>query len=164
MTGAKTTRSRLTRAFAIGALATLALAGCGGNGDSDSDIDGESGGGEVDGTSSVVSLDLDGKTFTATETSGWVIVTGSTIQLTFDDGRVSAQAGCNTLSGDATWSDERLVLEGPLASTAMACARGLEAQDQWLTKLLESDPRLAVDSGSLIIGTDRNGMTMTEGG
>lgn len=108
-------------------------------------------------------LDLDGKTFTATQANGWVIVTDSTIQLTFDEGRISAQAGCNTLNGGATWTDA-LVLDGPLASTMMACPAGLEAQDQWLTKLLESEPRIALDGETLILGNDGNGLTMTEGG
>jgi heat shock protein HslJ len=44
----------------------------------------------------------------------------------------------------------------------MACDRGLEAQDQWLMELLESEPRLSLDGETLVIGTDANGMTMDE--
>jgi heat shock protein HslJ len=139
----------LTRALAVGALSALALAGCG------SSADGPEG-------RSAEPLDLDGKTFTATEVTGWVPVTGTTIQLTFEDGRVSGQAGCNTMNGGATWADGVLVLEGPMASTMMACDRGLEAQDQWLMELLESEPRLSLDGETLVIGTDANGMTMDE--
>ena len=143
-----TTRMR-GRALAVGALAALALSGC----------SGESSGGEgADGAP----LDLDGRTFTATEVTGWVPITGTTIQLTFEDGRVSGQAGCNTLTGGATWDDQTLVLDGPMASTMMACERGLEAQDQWLIELLESEPRLSLDGETLVVGTDSNGMTMTE--
>ena len=75
----------LTRALAIGALAALALAGCSGD---------SSGGEGADGAP----LDLDGKTFTATEVTGWVPVTGTTIQLTFEDGRVSGQAGWSAVA------------------------------------------------------------------
>lgn len=143
-----TTTGLLTRALAVCALSALALTGCSGDGD------GESGAGEP--------LDLEGKTFTATEVSGWVPVTGTTIELTFEDGRVAGQAGCNTLTGGATWTDQQLLLEGPMASTMMACERGLEAQDQWLIALLESDPRLSLDGGTLVVGTDSEGMTMEE--
>lgn len=143
-----TTTGLLTRALAVCALSTLALTACGGDGD------GEGGAGEP--------LDLEGKTFTATEISGWVPVTGTTIELTFEDGRVAGQAGCNTLTGGATWTDQQLLLEGPMASTMMACERGLEAQDQWLIALLESDPRLSLDGGTLVVGTESEGMTMEE--
>ena len=143
-----TTTGLLTRALAVCALSALALTACSGDGD------GEGGAGEP--------LDLEGKTFTATEVSGWVPVTGTTIELTFEDGRVAAQAGCNTLTGGATWTDQQLLLEGPMASTMMACERGLEAQDQWLLSLLESDPRLSLDGGTLVVGTDSEGMTMEE--
>ena len=85
-----TTTGLLTRALAVCALSALALTACSGDGD------GEGGAGEP--------LDLEGKTFTATEVSGWVPVTGTTIELTFEDGRVAAQAGCNTLTGGATWN------------------------------------------------------------
>lgn len=152
MTTTRVTTTRvLGRALAVGALAALTLTGCGNDSES-----GEGAAGEP--------LDLDGKTFTATEVTGWVPVTGTTIQLTFEDGRVAGQAGCNTLTGGATWTDQALVLEGPMASTMMACERGLEAQDQWLVELLESDPRLSLDGETLVVGTDSNGMTMTEEG
>lgn len=144
----RTIAGRLTRALAVGALSTLALTGCSGDGGGDG--------------SSGEPLDLEGKSFTATEVNGWVPVTGTTIGLTFEDGRVSGQAGCNTLTGGATWTDQQLVLEGPMATTMMACDRGLEAQDQWLLELLESDPRLSLDGGTLVVGTDANGMTMEE--
>ncbi|MGA8047151.1 MAG: META domain-containing protein [Dermatophilaceae bacterium] len=139
---------RLTRALTVGAVCALALTGCGGDGDGEG--------------SPAEPLDLDGKSFTATEVTGWVPVTGTTIELTFEDGRVSGQAGCNTVTGGATWTDSQLLLEGPMASTMMACDRGLEAQDQWLIELLESDPRLSLDGGTLVVGTDANGMTMEE--
>ncbi|KAB7745248.1 META domain-containing protein [Nostocoides sp. F2B08] len=143
-----TTGGLRRRALAVCALTALALAGCSGGGGGDAE--------------SAEPLDLEGKTFTATEVTGWVPVTGTTIQLTFEDGRVAGQAGCNTLTGGATWTADQLLLEGPMASTMMACERGLEAQDQWLIELLESDPRLSLDGGALVVGTDTNGMTMEE--
>lgn len=144
----RTTAARLTRALAVGALCTFALAGCGDGGG------GEGGSGEP--------LDLEGKSFTATEVNGWDPVSGTTIELAFEDGRVSGRAGCNTVTGGATWTEGQLVLEGPMASTMMACDSGLEDQDQWLIELLESEPPLSLDGGILVVGTDANGMTMEE--
>lgn len=157
MSARTTSRRMFARTLAIGTLATLALAGCGGDGDGD----GDAGSNGAD-PAAAESLDLDGKTFTATEVTGWVIVTDSTIKLTFDDGRISADAGCNVLNADASWEGGALALQGPLASTMKACPAGLEAQDQWLTKLLESSPKITADGESIVIGGGSNSMTMTE--
>lgn len=152
MTHLTTSRRMFARTLAVGTLAALALTGCGAG-------DGDAGSGDG---SAGQSLDLDGKTFTATEVTGWVIVTDSTIKLTFNDGRISADAGCNILNAAASWEEGALALEGPLASTMKACPEGLMAQDQWLATLLESNPKITGDDTSIVIGGGTNSMTMTE--
>ena len=106
--------------------------------------------------------DLAGRSFTSTEVRGHDLVEGSTITLSFEDGRISAQGGCNTLNGGATWEDDTLEVAEPMASTMMACEEPLMAQDQWLSSFLTSSPALEVDGETLTLGDDATGMTLTE--
>jgi heat shock protein HslJ len=105
-------------------------------------------------------VDLEGKSFTSTEVRGHDLVEGSTITLTFEDGRVSAQGGCNTINGEATWEGDTLEVAEPMASTMMACDQPLMDQDQWLSTFLTSSPALEVDGDTLTLGDDATGMTL----
>ncbi len=105
--------------------------------------------------------DLVGRTFVSTATPGHELVDGSTIRLTFDEGHLSARAGCNTLFGGASWTDG--VLEAPtLASTMMACAPELMEQDTWLIELLSSSPAIDLDGTTLTIGDADAGIVLVE--
>lgn len=85
------------------------------------------------------------------------------MSLAFEDDRISAEAGCNTLSGGATWDGGVLTTTGPLASTMMGCERGLAAQDEWLSAFLASEPAIVIEGETLVLGNDRQGITFTEG-
>lgn len=109
--------------------------------------------------------DLDGREFLATQTRGHEQVADTEITLSFDDGRISARAGCNTMMGGATWDDGVLrVPSDGLASTMMACPGDLQAQDEWLMALLTSDPALSLSGGVLTVGDEYQGLTMQEQG
>jgi heat shock protein HslJ len=108
------------------------------------------------------SVDLAGRSFTSTQVRGHDLVEGSTITLTFEDGRVSAQGGCNTLNGAATWEGDTLEVAEPMASTMMACDQPLMDQDQWLSTFLTSSPALEVDGETLTLGDDTTGITLAE--
>lgn len=105
---------------------------------------------------------LDGRTFTATEVRGHDLVEGSVITLHFEDGNISAQAGCNTLVGGTTWDQGNLDVGEPLASTMMACEDDLMSQDEWLTEFLTSSPALSLAGDTLTLGDDTTGITLTE--
>jgi heat shock protein HslJ len=105
--------------------------------------------------------DLAGKTFTSTEVRGTELVSGSSVTLSFEDGRISANAGCNTMNGAATWDTGKLVVTGPMASTMMACSEALTKQDQWLSSFLTSSPALTLDGDTLTLGDATSGMTLT---
>jgi len=75
---------------------------------------------------------------------------------------VSANAGCNTLFGGASWDGGKLELDGALASTMMACDDALMEQDQWLSDFLSSSPALALDGKTLTLGDDTEGMTLVQ--
>jgi len=105
--------------------------------------------------------DLDGRSYTSTEVRGHDLVAGSTVTLTFEDGRISANAGCNTMNGSATWDGGTLDVAEPMASTMMACEDDLAAQDQWLSSFLTSSPALEVEGDTLTLGDASSGMTLT---
>ena len=108
------------------------------------------------------SVDLAGRSFTSTEVRGHDLVEGSKVALSFEDGRISANAGCNTRNGAATWDGDTPQVAGPLAMTMMACDEALMDQDQWLSEFLTSSPALAVDGETLTLGDDTTGITLSE--
>ena len=106
--------------------------------------------------------DLQGMTFTSTDVRGHELVEGTEVTLAFTEDQISAQAGCNTMTAQASWDDGTLELESPLATTMMACDDALTEQDQWLSQFLESSPAINLDGTELILGDDSDGMTLTE--
>jgi heat shock protein HslJ len=111
---------------------------------------------------------LQGKTYLSTavtEDGKPKQLTGtSRVRLTFtDDGRLIADAGCNSMQSPVDTGDGKLSVDKQLAVTAMGCEQPLMAQDGWLMKILSSEPawtlandRLTVTSGGTTISlTDR---------
>jgi heat shock protein HslJ len=96
---------------------------------------------------------LDGETFLSVSVRGHELVPGSRIRLSFDDGRLGADAGCNSLGSDYDVVDGRLVLRGDLTTTDMGCDSPLLAQDEWLADLLRSEPRLERSGDVLTVTT-----------
>lgn len=139
-------------ARAIAAVVALGLAagsaaGCGGGGDGgDGDVDiGGGGGGAA----------LAGRTFVATAVTEdgqpRSLVDGTAIQLTFhDDGRLTANAGCNTIGAAVDVGADRLVT-GDTSVTEMGCGPALHDQDEWLLGLLGDSPTYALDGDRLEI-------------
>jgi heat shock protein HslJ len=106
--------------------------------------------------------DLAGRTFTATAVQGHDLVEGSAVTLAFEENGISAQAGCNTLNGGASWDGGTLDVQEPMASTRMACEENLMAQDQWLASFLTSSPALEVDGDVLTLDDESTRMTLAE--
>lgn len=135
-------RPRGEAATVVGLLSMSLLTGCAGSGEE---------------------MDLSGRAFTSTEVRGHSLVDGTSVTVTFAEDTLSAQAGCNTLAGGASWADGVLTA-GPLAMTMMACEDDLSAQDQWLSEFLASEPAIELDGDTLVIGDDTEGITLTEDG
>jgi heat shock protein HslJ len=57
-----------------------------------------------------------------------------------DDGRLVADAGCNSMQSKVSTSDGKLTLKGGLAMTMMACPGPQQGQDSWLSHILSSKP------------------------
>jgi len=79
---------------------------------------------------------LAGRTFLSVGIDGRAMAPGSRVRLSFDVGRIGAQAGCNTMGGPVEIVDGRLAL-GDLGTTEMACDPALMDQDRWLAEFLD---------------------------
>jgi heat shock protein HslJ len=143
-------------ALALFTLSALALAACG----SDDDTP------DADETLPPVGAapspaDLDGLTFESTAVTGHELVADSTITLSFQDDLVSANAGCNTMNGGYTITDGALEVDA-MATTMMACADDLMAQDTWLSEFLTSSPAVGLDGTTLTLTGDDASITLAE--
>ncbi|MFI5775783.1 META domain-containing protein [Nocardia sp. NPDC051570] len=99
-----------------------------------------------------------GHTFISTMVVGTPIPGGGPLVLTFADGRVSAQAGCNTGSGPVFFDGTVLRISG-LATTMMGCPGKRGGADGWQTELLQSAPTWKLDGSTLTL--TGNGITVT---
>jgi heat shock protein HslJ len=96
---------------------------------------------------------LDGKVYLSTDVNGAVLAPGTRIQLTFRDGSLGANGGCNTMSGTYAIEAGRLKTS-QLATTEMGCDEPRMQQDQWLGRLLgDAGISLAGDTLTLTDGT-----------
>lgn len=98
--------------------------------------------------------DLEGRTFLSTgvtdDGAPRDLVEGSRIRLTFEDGNLSAHAGCNTMFGGYRLDGEVLVVED-MGMTEMGCPGGLAEQDTWLSGLLTARPAVGVEGDDLTL-------------
>jgi heat shock protein HslJ len=77
------------------------------------------------------------------------LVTGTQIRMTFwSDGRITASAGCNILSGTVRIEPDRLVVDD-LGSTEMGCDAERHSQDEWLASVLTAKPAYVLDDARL---------------
>lgn len=91
-----------------------------------------------------------GHTYISTEVDGDSIPGGGPMTLTFADGRISANSGCNTSSGTVDLSNH-ILHTSPLAGTLMACTGDRGRADAWQNTFLESDPTWRLDGDKLTL-------------
>ncbi|WP_164737212.1 META domain-containing protein [Georgenia sp. SYP-B2076] len=106
--------------------------------------------------------DLAGKSFVSSGVRGHDLVAGTDVRLLFGQDTISVNAGCNTLTGAATWAGGVLAVDAHMAQTMMACSGELTDQDDWLKVLLTSDPAVALEGRTLTIGDDAEGLTLEQ--
>jgi len=106
---------------------------------------------------------LFGKEFTVTTMAigGQTLepVAGSTIVVTTLEDSISANAGCNTLSGEAAYSPTQITVD-TLAMTMMACEQALMDQDSMLAVFLEGDPSWKLDGQTLTLSVGSDSITL----
>jgi heat shock protein HslJ len=75
------------------------------------------------------------------------------ITITFTEDGISANAGCNTLFGSVSISDNTLIVNQAIASSMMMCEEALMNQDEWLTSVLTGSPQVFVNDDGLTLQT-----------
>jgi heat shock protein HslJ len=146
--GSVTLASMRSRMMAV-ALAALLLA-VGGCGDDDDGSGADPG--------PPTAADLDGRTFVSTAAEGFTLVPGTQVTLTFEDGNLSATAGCNTMSAPYEIDDGTLEVE-QMSTTLIGCPDDLQRQDQTVQDLLTGGPGVILDVDVLTISGQ--GITLT---
>lgn len=84
------------------------------------------------------------------------------IGLSFEDGRLAAHPGCNSLGGSYRVDDGRLRV-GDLATTEMACERPeLMEQDRWFAELLLAGPTISLTATELTMTSGDTTIVFTD--
>ena len=79
------------------------------------------------------------------------LVTGTGVSLRFyEDGRLMASAGCNSISGNYEVVDGALKMT-MLGMTEMGCDQERYAQDEWLSAVLAANPAIVLDGDELTL-------------
>lgn len=93
---------------------------------------------------------VEGRTYVSQSATGLTLVDGSDVRLTFDNGQLGANAGCNNMAGAYTITDGKLVVEA-MASTMMACDQPLMDQEAAVSTFLSSSPAITADGDTLTL-------------
>lgn len=94
--------------------------------------------------------DLDGRVFASVRVDGHRLVADTRIRLGFDGDQLSADAGCNHMSGAAALDDDTLTVRN-LAGTEMGCPDGRNDQDAWLGTFLGGGPSVDLAEDTLTL-------------
>ena len=132
------------------ALLAVALVGC-----SSDDTSTETGGSSTTAADSSTTAPTgptqpDG-TYVSDEIKGHELVEGSAVTMTFTDGQLSVNAGCNTISTAYTIDGDQIVIDGQPAMTMMGCEQDLADQDTWLSEWLVSGLSFTIDGDLLVL-------------
>ena len=98
----------------------------------------------------VTGADLAGRTFVSTSVTGFKLIDGTEIRISFEEDHLSASAGCNTVGGAYTVENDLISVSEPSA-TLMACDPQLMAQDDQLIGFLTDDPTITVSGDVLTL-------------
>lgn len=136
------------RRLAALAIATALLAACG-------DAGAEVGSGPAtDGGGRGGSDPLDGRTFVTTEITEdgapHPLVEGTELRLSFADGTIAIEAGCNHLRAEYTIDGDTLTATGGV-TTDMGCDPGRHEQDEWISRVLTGPIDWALDDTTLVL-------------
>jgi heat shock protein HslJ len=88
-------------------------------------------------------------------------IAGTTLTATFgEDGALSGSSGCNTFNGTYTL-DGNAIAVGPLATTKMACADDVMAQEQAFLAALQGATKVTVEAGQPVLRTAGDAIAVT---
>ncbi|MBB5983020.1 META domain-containing protein [Kribbella solani] len=78
------------------------------------------------------------------------------------DGRLIADAGCNSMQSKVSTTDGRITLDGELSSTAMGCPGPQQGQDSWLGNILQAKPSWKLDGSKLELTSGSTTISLTD--
>jgi heat shock protein HslJ len=84
---------------------------------------------------------------------------GVVAALTFSDGRVEVEAGCNRGGGAVTATEPTLTF-GPIALTKMACDPVAMEVERLVSEVLSGDVRYAIEADTLTLDAGAAGLTL----
>jgi len=104
-----------------------------------------------------------GRTFLSTSVTGFALPKSTRITLTFEsNGQLSANAGCNTMTGRYHITGNRLVVD-PLAITQMGCLPAhRQAADSWLAGVLGAQPDLTMSGSNMRLSDGKSTIDLSE--
>jgi len=103
---------------------------------------------------------LEGRAFLSTGIQGADLVADTQVRLTFTDGDLSAQAGCNIMGGTYSIEGDRLRTT-QLFMTEMGCDEPRQAQDEWLASFL-GDVTFTLEGDTLTLTNGTVRLTLTD--
>ncbi len=98
-------------------------------------------------------------TYVSTEVTGYELVPDTSIRLTFEDGNLSVNAGCNTMFAPYELDGGVLMWTGMPAQTMMGCPEDLTAQDEWVSNLFVQGMDAAVEGAQLTLSAGSVSLT-----
>jgi len=115
--------------------------------------------------SPVPPLGLTGRTFLSTSVTvdgvPFALVAGTRIRLIFDNGTLSANAGCNIIGGNYVLDGNHVVFSGG-QMTEMGCDDPRFAQDDWLIAFLTSSPTFVLNGNDLTLTSGTTVVTLLD--
>lgn len=87
---------------------------------------------------------------------------GTSLQVGFIQGELSATGGCNTMFGKAGLADGKITVTGDMGTSAMACPPEIMAQDDWFADFLRAGPTWSLDGSTLTLTTPQATVTMED--
>lgn len=103
---------------------------------------------------------LDGRTFLSTAIEGAALVPATQVRLSFTDGGLGANAGCNTMGGQYAIDGNQLTTT-QLSMTEMGCDEPLMRQDTWLAAFL-TDVTFTLEGDTLLLSDGTIRLTLTD--
>jgi heat shock protein HslJ len=115
--------------------------------------------------SPVPPVGLIGRTFLSTgvtvDGAPYALAAGTRIRLIFDNGTLSANAGCNIIGGNLVIDGDKLRFSGA-SMTEMGCDEPRMAQDQWLITFLSSSPTFVLNGNDLTLTSGTTAVTLLD--
>jgi heat shock protein HslJ len=93
--------------------------------------------------------------------ASFLLAAGTRIRLSFADGQLSANGGCNGISGTLVIDGDKLVLTN-VAMTEMGCDQALMSQDNWIATFLGSSPTFTLDGNNLTVTSGTTVVTLLD--